>query len=159
MRLASAPIRVLIVDDDDAFASSVAAWLEAEDGIEVVGRAANGAEALEQVAARRPDVVTMDLQMPLVDGVQATRALRARYPGVRVLLVNGAGSGELLEEALAAGVVGRVLKVDAARTLASAIRQVARIYQGGDKERRPGCGNQVASWRRAKRVPRLLSPL
>lgn len=127
MRLPSAPIRVLVVDDDEAFASAVVAWLEREDGIEVVGRAANGAEALERVAECAPDVVTMDLDMPVLDGAKATRALHARYPAVHVLLVNGSRGSALLDEALAAGVAGHVLKMDAATTLARAIRLAASI--------------------------------
>jgi DNA-binding NarL/FixJ family response regulator len=82
---ASLPLRVLIVDDSPWLRQSVRAALE-QAGLVVVGEAADGANALTQAAAHLPDVVLMDLRMPVMDGVEATRALRRRQPRTRVVL-------------------------------------------------------------------------
>ncbi|MFN2297227.1 MAG: response regulator transcription factor, partial [Anaerolineales bacterium] len=81
------PIRLLIVDDQALFREGLRTLLSVQPGLEVVGEAGNGEEALSRTAALRPDVVLMDLQMPVMDGAAATRILRARQPAVQVIVL------------------------------------------------------------------------
>ena len=82
--------RVLVVDDDPLYAEAATALLTADGRVEVVGRAANGQEAVERALALRPDVVLMDINMPVLDGIEATRVLSETLASVRVVLVSSA---------------------------------------------------------------------
>jgi DNA-binding NarL/FixJ family response regulator len=103
-------IRVLVVDDQALFREALVALLAMQAGIEVVGEAANGQEAIEAVGRARPDVVLMDLRMPVLDGVSATRRLRVDHPGVRVLALTTFDGDAEVFPALRAGAVGYLLK-------------------------------------------------
>ena len=102
-------LRVLVADDHELFAETLGLVLETH-GVEVVGRAADGAEALGLARSQRPDVVLMDVHMPHVDGIAATRRITAELPGVRVLMVSSSNAREDIAAAQAAGAVGYVLK-------------------------------------------------
>jgi DNA-binding NarL/FixJ family response regulator len=115
------PIRVLVVDDDASFREAVSALLEGDDRIRVVGFAVNGEEALQRTALLRPDLVTMDIEMPVMDGVEATTGIVAHHPGVRVLLVSASVYAERAATAQAAGAAGYVTKSRAATDLADSI--------------------------------------
>jgi DNA-binding NarL/FixJ family response regulator len=120
--LSGAPIRVLIVDDHAVVREGLRTFLELQDGIEVVGEAANGEEALDAVTQRRPDVVVMDLVMPKLDGVGAMRELQRRGRAPRVLVLTSFLDDERLMPAIEAGAAGYLLKnVDPAE-LARAVR-------------------------------------
>jgi DNA-binding NarL/FixJ family response regulator len=103
-------IKVLLADDDALVRSGLTALLRAEDGITVVGEAADGHEALRQAAVQRPDVVVMDVRMPGRDGVSATRALLATSPRPRVLVLTTFDMDEVVDAAIAAGADGFLLK-------------------------------------------------
>lgn len=118
----SGPVRVLVVDDDPRFADALTALLESE-GFEVVGHAVNGEEAEELADELAPDVVTMDIDMPVVDGIEATRRLAERK--FRVVIVSGSQSSERLGEAVAAGAAATVIKSQAVHVLAPLLRGVA----------------------------------
>jgi DNA-binding NarL/FixJ family response regulator len=107
---ATMPVRVLIVDDQALFREALATLLEVRPEICVVGEAANGAEALDRVAALRPDVVLMDLHMPVLDGIGATRRVRVEHPDVQVLALTTFDDDEDVFAALRAGAVGYLLK-------------------------------------------------
>ncbi|HEY8625792.1 MAG TPA: response regulator transcription factor [Solirubrobacteraceae bacterium] len=120
--MSGAPIRVLIVDDHAVVREGLRTFLELQDGIEVVGEAANGEEALDAVTQRRPDVVVMDLVMPKLDGVGAMRELQRRGRAPRVLVLTSFLDDERLMPAIEAGAAGYLLKnVDPAE-LARAVR-------------------------------------
>jgi DNA-binding NarL/FixJ family response regulator len=121
---ADRPIRVLLVDDQRLMRDGLRALLELQDGLEVVGEAASGAEAVALAAALRPDVALMDVRMPGMDGVEATRALAACAPGTRVLVLTTFDDDEYVFAALEAGAAGYVLKDIPAAELAAAIRTV-----------------------------------
>lgn len=104
------PIRVLVADDDRLFRESVLALFWKDARIKVVGYAANGEEAVERASALRPDVVTMDLQMPVMDGLEATRAIVERLPGVRVVVVAASEYSDQAELARKAGAAAYVPK-------------------------------------------------
>jgi DNA-binding NarL/FixJ family response regulator len=104
------PVRVLIVDDQALFREALATLLEVRPEIRVVGEAANGADALDRVAALRPDVVLMDLHMPVLDGIGATRRVRVEHPDVQVLALTTFDDDEDVFAALRAGAVGYLLK-------------------------------------------------
>jgi DNA-binding NarL/FixJ family response regulator len=104
------PVRVLIVDDQALFREALATLLEVRPEIRVVGEAANGADALDWVAALRPDVVLMDLHMPVLDGIGATRRVRVEHPDVQVLALTTFDDDEDVFAALRAGAVGYLLK-------------------------------------------------
>src|SRR2546421_8302284 len=83
------PIRILLVDDDASFLHSLEALLTGEPGLEVVGKAASGEEALAAAARAEPDVAVIDLLMPGMSGSECARRLRGRYPNARVILISG----------------------------------------------------------------------
>jgi NarL family two-component system response regulator LiaR len=120
----STPIRVLLADDHAVVRSGLGAFLLAADDLELIGEAANGAEAVRRCAELRPDVVLMDLQMPEVDGVEATRAIRQRWPETQVLILTSFREEERVQAALVAGAIGYLLKNVTADELAEAIRAV-----------------------------------
>jgi DNA-binding NarL/FixJ family response regulator len=103
-------VRVVLADDESLFVEALAALLEIDERIDVVGRARDGLEALRLVASARPDVVLMDLDMPRINGIGATRILNAEYPFVRVVIVTGSIASEDLERAREAGAAAYVTK-------------------------------------------------
>jgi DNA-binding NarL/FixJ family response regulator len=123
-----APIRVLIADDQRLMRDGLRVLLELQDGIVIVGEAGNGVEALAQVAATTPDVVLMDVRMPQMNGVEATRALRERGDRPRILVLTTFDDDQYVFDALKAGAAGYVLKDLPAADLAAAIRSV---HSGG----------------------------
>jgi DNA-binding NarL/FixJ family response regulator len=107
------PIRLLIVEDDAAFADALVSMLERDARVDVVGTARNGVEAIDAVRTMRPDAVTMDLDMPLLGGVEATRAIGREHPAVAVVVLTASTSSEGVDRALEAGAVAQVAKNDA----------------------------------------------
>jgi DNA-binding NarL/FixJ family response regulator len=118
-------IRVLVVDDQALVRAGFRQLLERQDDVEVVGEASDGAEAVELGRRLRPDVVVMDIRMPNVDGLEATRRLLASSPGPRVLMLTTFDLDEYVFEALRAGASGFLLKDSAPEELVSAVRLVA----------------------------------
>ncbi|MGH1977884.1 response regulator [Rothia sp. L_38] len=118
-------LKVLLADDQDMVRSGFALILSMEDDIEVVGQARNGKEALELAASVRPDVVLMDVQMPVMDGITATAALTEQLPGTAVLILTTFDREDYLFSALQAGASGFLLKTSDADELVAAIRKVA----------------------------------
>lgn len=120
------PIRVVLVDDHAVIRAGLEQLLAGTEDIEVVGAAANGAEALDVVRRIRPDVVLMDLQMPQVDGVAATRAIMSEKLGVDVLVLTSFSDSERIIAALDAGAVGYLLKDADPEDVLQGIRAVSR---------------------------------
>jgi DNA-binding NarL/FixJ family response regulator len=120
-------IRVLVVDDQELVRAGFIMILDSQDDIEVVGETANGADALDEVKRLRPDVVLMDIRMPKMDGLEATRILRAdKHSDVRVLILTTFDPDEYVYQALRAGASGFVLKDIPPHDLLAAVRVVAR---------------------------------
>jgi DNA-binding NarL/FixJ family response regulator len=119
------PIRVMVVDDQWMIREGLASLAAIEVDIEVVAVAADGVEAIEFAEQHRPDVVLMDIQMPGVDGVAATEAIRIAHPAVNVLMLTTFDDPQLIERSLAVGAVGYLTKDIAATDLAQSIRSAA----------------------------------
>lgn len=119
-------IRVLLVDDQSLFREGLHTLLSAQPDMDVVGEAANGGEALALAASQRPDIVLMDLRMPVLDGVSATRSLHASQPDCRVIILTTFDDDENVFEGLRAGAVGYLLKDAPSEKLFEAIRAAAR---------------------------------
>lgn len=117
-------IRLLIADDQALVRGALGALLDLEDDLEVCALAADGAEALRLVAETKPDVCLMDIQMPGMDGVEATRRIREVSPGTRVLIVTTFARPGYLRAALDAGASGFIVKDTPAEQLAEAVRRV-----------------------------------
>lgn len=118
-------IRVLICDDQWIVCEGLEAILDADPEIEVVGIAHDGAEALDKIAATHPDVVLMDLKMPLMNGVQATRKIAEQYPDTKVLVLTTYGDDEWLFDAVRSGAVGYLLKGTPRANLVAAVKGTA----------------------------------
>jgi len=118
------PIRVLVADDHAIVRKGICALLATEEGIEVVGEAADGQRAIEQVARLRPDVVLMDLVMPGVDGLAATRRISAEWPETRILVLTSFAGVDKIMPAIKAGALGYLLKDSDPEVLVDSIRQV-----------------------------------
>jgi DNA-binding NarL/FixJ family response regulator len=116
------PIRVLVVDDHEVVREGLRAFLELQEGIEVAGEAADGAEAVDVAERIRPDVVLMDLVMPRLDGLGAMRALRERLPATRVVVLTSFLDDDKLLPALRAGAAGYLLKNAPPQEVARAVR-------------------------------------
>ncbi|HZT94893.1 MAG TPA: response regulator transcription factor [Gaiellaceae bacterium] len=122
----SKPVHVLIADDHRLFAEALEAILATDDRVEVVGRASDGGEAVELALRLRPDVVLMDVSMPVLDGFEATREIRAGGSDVSVLMLTGSNSRADVDRSRAAGASGYVTKDRIASELVEAIVEVAR---------------------------------
>lgn len=118
-------IRVLICDDQHVVCEGLRAILSTVPQIQVVGLAHDGAEAVELATTMRPDVVLMDLKMPIVNGVQATREILARLPGVRVLVLTTYDADEWVFDAIRAGASGYLLKDSPREALVAAVEGTA----------------------------------
>lgn len=118
-------IRVIIADDHDLVRNGLCVLLEAFDDLNLVGVATNGQEAVEMCDRIETDVVLMDLIMPRMDGIPATRAIRQRYPRIQVVALISFGQQQLLEEVRAAGATSYVLKSAPIDQVARAIRAAA----------------------------------
>ena len=126
MTAAVPPVRVLLVDDQALFREALSTLLEVRPEIEVVGEAGDGDAALRRTADLRPDVVLMDLHMPVLDGIAATRRLRVEHPDVRVLALTTFDDDEDVFAALRAGAVGYLLKDVSGDRLVEALLAAAR---------------------------------
>jgi DNA-binding NarL/FixJ family response regulator len=118
-------IRILLVDDHPVLRSGLEALLDLEDGMQVVGQASTGEEGIEKARLLRPEVVVMDLAMPGMDGLEATREIVAQGPATKVLVLTSQSEDEFLLPVLEAGASGFVRKTSADRDLIQAIRTVA----------------------------------
>jgi DNA-binding NarL/FixJ family response regulator len=117
--------RVLLVDDHQLIRSGLATLLEPADDLEVVGEAANGAEAVDLAARTSPDVVLMDLSMPVMDGVEATRRILEHRPQIAVVVLTSFADKARVTDAIEAGAVGYLLKDSEPSDLLAAIRSAA----------------------------------
>ena len=118
-------IRVLVADDHAIVRMGLVALLATEQDIEIVGEAEDGREAVKKAVSTRPDVVIMDIMMPILDGIAATSEIIKRAPGVKVLILTTSSSSDDYSRALAAGAHGIVVKRAANMELLSALRSVA----------------------------------
>ena len=118
------PIRILIVEDQRIVREGLTALLEDEAEVEIAGEAADGQQAVDLFGQIQPDVVLMDLQMPLVDGAEATRRIREQAPEAHILVLTTYATDEFIFKALRAGAQGYVLKDASADELLAAIRAV-----------------------------------
>lgn len=119
------PIRVIVVDDDDLMRAGIAAILSEDSEIQVIAQADDGVGAIRMADDLRPDVIVMDMAMPLIDGVRATRHLSEKLPDIRVLTLSSHTDNGRVREIIDAGAAGYVVKSSARRELAVAVRQVA----------------------------------
>jgi DNA-binding NarL/FixJ family response regulator len=133
------PVRVLIVDDDDLMRAGLRGVLSSDDAIEVVGDASDGRDVAYRTRLLNPDVVLMDVRMPDLDGISATRELLAEFPEVRVVILTTFEQGDYIFGALAAGASGFLLKRTAPEELVSAIHTIA----AGDSLLSPSVTNRV----------------
>ena len=156
-------IRVLLVDDQALVRSGFRVILETQPDIEVVGEASNGAEAVRLAASLAPDVICMDVEMPVMNGIEAARLILAPQPasaeapappGGSVLVLTTFGHEEYLFDALAAGVSGFLLKTSRAEQLIDAVRTIA----GGDALLGPDVTRAVMQRAAEAAVPRCPVP-
>lgn len=119
-------IRVLLADDQSLIREGLRLILELQPDIRVIGEASNGQEVLDVIARTPPDVVLMDVQMPFMDGVEATRAIRLAYPQVKVIILTTFEKDEYIFEGIRAGAIGYLLKDTTSDKLAQAIRAAAQ---------------------------------
>jgi DNA-binding NarL/FixJ family response regulator len=138
-------IRVVIADDHAVVRTGLTQLVSTFEGVELVGAAANGEEAVALCPDRRPDVVLMDLEMPVLDGIEATRRIKAAHPEIAVVVLTSFSDRERILRALDAGAVGYLLKDAEPAELARAIEAAAR----GDSPLDPRAASALLSARRA----------
>jgi DNA-binding NarL/FixJ family response regulator len=120
-------IRILLVDDQDLLRQGLASLLALEEDLEIIGQASHGQEAIAQATELQPDVILMDVRMPVCDGVTATKEIHQRFPWIRILVLTTFDDDEYIWQSLQAGALGYLLKSTPSSQLANAIRT---LYQG-----------------------------
>ncbi|NLD45052.1 MAG: response regulator transcription factor [Chloroflexi bacterium] len=145
-----ASIRVLLAEDHRIVREGTRQLLEQEGGLVIVGEAEDGQQAVDMTAELLPDVVVMDGRMPVLNGLEATRAIKDRHPGVRVLILSAYESDQYVFPALEAGADGYLLKTSSGQELARAIRRVYR----GQSVLDPQITGRVVEQVTARRPPR-----
>lgn len=123
-------IRVLLADDHPVVRSGIRRMLEREDDIEVLGEACDGEEALQMIEQYHPDVLLLDMEMPLLNGVEVTKQIRKSYPTMAVLALSGYDDRSYILELLQLGVNGYLIKDEAMETIVDAVRGAARGETG-----------------------------
>lgn len=123
---ANEPIRILLVDDQPLFRGAIAALIAGQDDMVVVGEAENGLDAVEKASALTPDLVVMDIEMPIMNGVEATRLIRERLPGVKVVMLTVSETDDHVFDAIRFGAHGYLLKDLRPEQLYDLIRSVMR---------------------------------
>jgi len=118
------PIRILIADDHQLVRQGLMALLSVKPGIEVIGQAADGVEAVELARSLEPDIVLLDLLMPNKDGIEATREIKAEDPDARILIITSFSEDENVYQAIKAGALGYLLKDSSPQELMQAIHDV-----------------------------------
>jgi DNA-binding NarL/FixJ family response regulator len=121
-------IRLLLVDDLVIFRQGLAALISLEPDIEVVGEASNGEEAILFAETLRPDVILMDVRMPICNGVEATKAIHQRFPWIRIMVLTTFDEDEYICQSLQNGALGYILKSTPAQQLATTIRSLDRGF-------------------------------
>ena len=121
-------IRVLLVDDQSIVREGLSSLLQTQSDLEIVGEAENGKLAVERSLSLQPDVVLMDIRMPIIDGVAATRMLQEQAPEIKILVLTTFDDDEYVTQAIAAGAQGYLLKDTPSAELAQAIRLVNKGY-------------------------------
>ena len=120
--MADEKIRIMLVDDHAVVRSGLGAFLTVNPDLELVGEAENGEQAVYRANLLKPDIILMDLMMPVMDGVAATRAIKQQNPGIQIVALTSFQEDELVQNALKAGAVGYLMKNVSSRELAAAIR-------------------------------------
>ncbi|MCH7705431.1 MAG: response regulator transcription factor [Chloroflexi bacterium] len=143
-------IPVFLVDDHTIVREGIQRLLELDDGIEVVGQAGSAEEALDQMEAAEPQVILMDIRLPGVSGIEATRLIKARYPYLRVLVLSAFGH-EYLAQAIEAGADGYVLKTAKRDELVAAVKRTAKGQGHIDETLTGGLLGQFAELYKASR--------
>ena len=128
------PVRVLVVDDQRLFREGLAQLLHGAPAVSVVGLAEDGEDALSQAAAMLPDVVLMDVVMPRLDGIYATKRMLAAHPSIRVLMLASEQTDEAVVDSLAAGAVGYIAKDSGRQALLDAVQRAAHGRAVLDRE-------------------------
>jgi DNA-binding NarL/FixJ family response regulator len=121
-------IRLLLADDQEIFRQGLATMLSVEVDLEIAGQAANGQDAIEAARQLQPNVILMDVQMPICNGVQATQIIHEFYPWIRILVLTTFDDDEYILQSLQVGALGYLLKRTPAPEIAAAIRSVAQGY-------------------------------
>lgn len=121
-------IRILLVDDQKMILETLKAWLEPEADFEIIGTAEDGIAAVEQVEKLKPDIVLMNIEMPVLDGASATQFITKRFNDTKVLILSSNDSDEYIAQSLSGGAKGYLLKDTKSQDIAAAIRSVYRGY-------------------------------
>lgn len=116
-------IRIVLVDDHEMVRIGVSAYLQAQSDMNVIGEAVNGKEAVDLVLSLRPDIVLMDMVMPIMNGAEATKAIIAQWPEAKIMIVTSFLDDDKVYPALEAGAVSYVMKTSKAKQIADAIRE------------------------------------
>lgn len=144
-------IKVLVADDHELVRHGLAMLLDSADDVELVGQASDGVEAMTMVAEFRPHVVLMDLSMPGMDGVEATRRITSQYAGVSVVVLSSFSERRMVLEAIDAGAAGYLLKDGGMDDIVRAVRAAAN----GEAPLSPRAAQAILSARPARQLPEL----
>jgi DNA-binding NarL/FixJ family response regulator len=136
----TAPIRILTADDHHLIRAGVASFLATEPGMTVVAEAVNGEEALEKYRQERPDLVLMDLSMPVMDGIEATRAILAEFPDARIVVLTTYDGDEDIHRALDAGAMGYLVK----DMMVAEVLKIIRLVMAGRRGIPPAVAAKLA---------------
>ncbi|HEU0264191.1 MAG TPA: response regulator transcription factor [Geobacterales bacterium] len=148
-------MNVLLADDHQIVREGVRHLLERQEGVRVIAMADNGRQAVQLATELQPDLVVMDLTMPELNGIEATRQIVASYPEIRVLVLSMHSDRRFVDEALAAGASGYLLKESAAEELVEALQQIA----AGERYLSPRISSMVTAGKSANLHHSLHSPL
>ena len=124
-------LRVLVVDDSEVVRRGICQILQSQADIEIICEAADGADAVRKAREHRPDLVLLDITMPVMNGFEAARRIKQELPSTRILMVSQFDSAHFMREAFVAGASGYVVKSNAASELISALRKIYREHAEG----------------------------